>query len=103
MGKSLRFWILAFAIAGFTFAVYSQGPLHGPPEPTTAANQGNGNGRPCGRPGQGNQGNGQGNGNGPGIPPPVGLCLPINDYLLPLLLTGIAFGSYMVWRIEKTT
>ena len=102
MGKRLRIWILMFAIAGFSFAVYSQSLQNGPPEPVTAANQQNGNGRPCGRPGQGNSGNGFGNGNGPGIPPPVGLCLPINDYLLPLLLSGIALGSYMVFRIEKS-
>lgn len=94
MGKSFKFWIIALAIAGFTFMGYSQGPVQGPPQPTTAASQGNGRG-PCGKlPDRGN---------GPGIPPPVGLCLPINDYLLPLLLSGIALGSFMVWKMDKTT
>ena len=92
MGKSFKLWILAFAIAGFTFMAYSQGPVQGPPQPTTAADPRKG---PCGKldptkPGQ-------------GIPPPVGLCLPINDYLLPLLLSGIALGSFMIWRLEKST
>lgn len=95
MGKSVKLWILAFAIAGFTLAVYSQGPAQGPPQPTTAANPGNGRG-PCGQMPEG------GKGGGPGIPPPVGLCLPINDYLLPLLLSGIALGSFMMWRLEKS-
>lgn len=94
MGKNLKIWILAFAIAGFTFAVYSQSPQHGPPEPTSAASQGGQ--APCGNlpdlP----------DGRGPGIPPPVGLCLPINDYLLPLLIMGIFLGSYMILRIEKS-
>ena len=94
MGKTLKLWILAFAIAGFTSAVYSQGPVKGPPEPVTAATQDARKG-PCGRlPDK--------PGNGPGIPPPVGLCLPINDYLLPLLLSGIALGGFMIWRLEKT-
>lgn len=96
MGKSLKYWILAIAIAGFTFVVYSQGPVNGPPEPA-AQNQGNGRG-PCGElPDPDNPGR------GPGIPPPVGLCLPINDYLLPLLISGIALGGFMVWRLEKQT
>ncbi|WP_097055023.1 hypothetical protein [Salinimicrobium sediminis] len=96
MGKSFKLWILAFAIAGFTLAAYSQSPAQGPPQPTTAASQGNGRG-PCGKlPDLPDRGN------GPGIPPPVGLCLPINDYLLPLLLSGILLGSIMIWRMEKS-
>lgn len=94
MGKIIKYWILAVAIAGFTFAVYSQGPVQGPPEPSMQS-QGNGKG-PCGK-------LTNNPGNGPGIPPPVGLCLPINDYLLPLLISGIALGGFMVWRLEQST
>lgn len=36
-----------------------------------------------------------------GVPPPVGLCLPINDYLVPLLLAGIALGSFQLWKAEQ--
>lgn len=95
MGRSYKYWILVFAIAGFTFTVYSQGPQHGPPEPQMEHGSGNGRG-PCGQLPAG------GNGGGPRIPPPVGLCLPINDYLLPLLISGILLGGIMVWRLEKT-
>ncbi len=96
MGKSYKYWILIFAIAGFTYAVHSQTPVQGPPEPRTAANQTSGNGRgPCGELPEG------GSGGGPSIPPPVGLCLPINDYLLPLLISGIMLGGFMVQRLGK--
>lgn len=95
MGKSFTYWILLFAIAGFTLVVYSQAPQQGPPEPTSASH-GNNRG-PCG-----NLPDTPDRGNGPGIPPPVGLCLPINDYLLPLLLSGIVLGSFMVWKLERS-
>lgn len=36
-----------------------------------------------------------------GISPPVGLCLPINDYLVPLLMAGIALGSFRLWKVEQ--
>ncbi|MDX1762459.1 MAG: hypothetical protein R3218_09920 [Christiangramia sp.] len=89
MGKWVKYWVLIIAIAGVSFGTYSQIT----PPPPQAQSQGNGRG-PCGQLTSENPG-------GPRIPPPVGLCLPINDYLLPLLLVGIAFGGYKVWRIEK--
>lgn len=91
----MKYWILIFAVAGFSYGLAAQVGQNNPPPPMTA-NHGNGNGRgPCGQLPE------QAQGNGPRIPPPVGLCLPINDYLLPLLLVGIAFGSYTIWRIER--
>ncbi|HET8854292.1 MAG TPA: hypothetical protein VFM60_00095 [Salinimicrobium sp.] len=36
----------------------------------------------------------------PGAPPP-GLCLPVNQYLLPLLIVGIALGTYKIHQTEK--
>lgn len=92
IGKSFKYWILVLALVGFTFAVYSQDH---PPEPQMAQN-GNGRG-PCGELPD------KSTGGGPSIPPPVGLCLPINDYLLPLLISGIAFGGIMMWRLERST
>lgn len=88
----MKYWILLLAVAGMSYAVYSQN--HHPPPPNATESQGNGRGL-CGK------FDGTRPGRGPGIPPPVGLCLPINDYLLPLLLSGIALGSFMVWRLEK--
>lgn len=97
MGKIYKYWIIMFAFVGFTFVAFSQGPVNGPPAPTEVNPGGNGGRGPCGELPDG------GNGGGPGIPPPVGLCLPINDYLLPLLLSGIALGSFMVWRLESVS
>ncbi|GHA46875.1 hypothetical protein GCM10007103_29920 [Salinimicrobium marinum] len=37
-------------------------------------------------------------GTDPVVPP--GLCMPINDYLIPLLIAGILLGAYKVHRIE---
>lgn len=90
MGKVFKYWIIVFAMAGFSLGVYSQMAQQGPPEPQME--HGTGNAGPCGK--------GNGGGNGPSIPPPVGLCLPINDYLLPLFMSGIVLGGFMVWRLE---
>ncbi|MCC8359492.1 hypothetical protein [Salinimicrobium sediminilitoris] len=91
MGKWMNYWILIFAVAGFSLAVYSQTP----PEPMMAeAQNGPREGRgPCDRP------DNPGQGSPP--PPPPGLCLPINDYLLPLLLAGVALGSFYLIRFDK--
>ena len=35
------------------------------------------------------------------IPPPPGLCLPINDYLLALLVAGTFLGSFYILKIQK--
>ena len=45
-------------------------------------------------------GSGTGGDGSTGVPPPVGLCLPINDYLLPLLVVGIFLGAWKVSRME---
>ena len=95
MGKMVKYWILAFAIAGFTFMAYSQVGQQGPPEPKMQSQSNapvNGKG-PCDRP------DNPGQGSPP--PPPPGLCLPINDYLLPLLISGVALGALSIVFIEK--
>ena len=38
---------------------------------------------------------------GPGVPPPPGLCLPINDYIFPVLIGGIIIGSARFWILES--
>lgn len=65
-------------------------PVQDPPVPKTKSHD-NGVRGPCGQPDQGQ-----------GVPPPVGLCLPINDYLLPLLISGILLGAFKVRRIQKS-
>ena len=75
---------------GVTVNVYSQTP----PEPNKE--QSARRGPPC-NPGNGNGnggGNGGGNGNGNGVPPPVGLCLPIDDYVYILMAVGVMYGCY---------
>ncbi len=40
-----------------------------------------------------------GGGNDPSVPP--GLCLPIDDYLLPLLFAGVLLGAYKMRKFEQ--
>lgn len=68
-------------------------PVQDPPEPQTKSHNGAGGPNPCGRTNQGQ---------GVGVPPPVGLCLPINDYLLPLFISGILLGAYKVRKVTKS-
>lgn len=79
-------YIIFFAI--FHIGAYGA-EVQDPPEPTTKSHENGANG-PCGQPDQGR-----------GVPPPVGLCLPINDYLLPLLISGILLGAYKVRKSSR--
>ena len=42
---------------------------------------------------------GESNGSGPSVP--VGLCLPINNYLFPLLISGVALGAAGLSYIQQ--
>ncbi|MCH4822410.1 hypothetical protein ML462_04425 [Gramella lutea] len=95
------FLILIFSLGVSEFA-YSQKDGKGPPEPNKQ--QGGRRGPPC-DPGNGNGnggGNGGGNGNGQGVPPPVGLCLPIDDYVYILMAVGAMYGCYKLRDFENT-
>ena len=91
MGKWVKYRVLILLLAGSTYGLFAQIGRNNPPPPA-AVEHGRDVDVLCGKrpanPGQ-------------GIPPPVGLCLPINDYLLPLLISGILLGGGMVWRLEK--
>lgn len=39
--------------------------------------------------------------NDPGTPPPVGLCVPIDEHLLLLLLSGLSYGLYKTHKIQQ--
>lgn len=78
-----------FLLVTMNMGMYSF-PVQDPPEPQTKSHEIPGRG-PCGRADQGQ-----------GVPPPVGLCLPINDYLLPLLICGILLGAYKIKRLQKS-
>lgn len=94
MNKKVKYIILSVAFVFLSMCLYAQGGKDGPPPPQQKAQNGNGQG-PCGRPYE------PGNGNGVPPPPPPGLCLPINDYLIPLLLTGIVLGGVTALRFEQ--
>ncbi len=38
---------------------------------------------------------------GPGVPPPPGLCLPIDDYVVYLLVAGMIYGAYRAHSLRK--
>jgi hypothetical protein len=87
MKRKLLYFVL---MATLSMGTYSFPLQNDPPEPETDKSHDNGVG-PCGQPDQGQ-----------GTPPPPGLCLPINDYLLPLLVSGILLGAYNVRKVTKT-
>jgi hypothetical protein len=88
MGKKL-IWIMFLLLSIATLPeLYAQFE-NNPPEPMASSHSSTGD---CG----------EGDGGKPGgISPPVGLCLPINDYLIPLLMAGIALGAYRISKLEQ--
>ena len=94
MKKKVKYLVLSVALMCLGFGVNAQ-VSQGPPTPKTQSTAAKGPGKPCDRP------DNPGNGNGSPPPPPPGLCLPINDYLIPLFLSGILLGAFKVWKIEK--
>jgi len=86
MTKKILYIFLAVSLS---MGVYGY-PVQEPPQPGTKSHNGAAGPNPCGRPDRGQ-----------GVPPPVGLCIPINDYLLPLLIMGIVLGAWKVRPIVK--
>ena len=84
---------MSAAFVFLSFSLYPQGK-EGPPPPQQKAQSANAEG-PCGRP------DNPGSGNGSPPPPPPGLCLPINDYLIPLFILGILLGAVAVSRFGR--
>ena len=80
MGNKVKSLFLSIAFCFFGCGVFAQEP----PEPMATHEGGVDD---CGTTG--------------GLPP-VGLCMPINDYLVPLLVAGIILGAYKVRKIEST-
>ena len=86
MGRHKRYLLILVFALGIALTGFSQGNPNGPPTP--------GGGPPCdpGRPGKG----------GPGLPPPVGLCLPIDDYVYILMAAGVMYGCYKLRKVNLT-
>ena len=91
MRKLIKFYILIILFTGSPYGL-SAGNLQDPPPPMMQTTDDSGTGSDCGEtvdPGDGSP------------PPPPGLCLPINDYLLPLFLAGVALGAFQLARLNK--
>ena len=96
MKKYFKPLVLVFALVCLSLVTFGQSLQNHPPQPEMASQDDSHRGPPC-NPWKDRE-IPSGNGN---IPPPVGLCLPINDYLLPLLLCGIILGSYAVFVTSR--
>lgn len=81
------FFVLVFSL-GMAFSGYAQQP----PPPNSKAP----GGPPC------DPGSVSGNPNRPGIPPPPGLCLPIDDYVYLLMAVGVMYGCYKMRKLDFT-
>ena len=92
MGQFKCILLILTLFLGVTFTSYAQ---KGPPEPNKQSAR---RGPPC-DPGNGNGG---GNGGGNGVPPPPGLCLPIDDYVYILMAVGVMYGCYKLRDFETT-
>lgn len=66
-----------------------------PPEPMSSTNE---LASPCDPDGGGLE-----NEDGTPITPPPGLCMPINDYIYPLLVLGVIYGIYKTRAISFRT
>ncbi|SDR90882.1 hypothetical protein [Christiangramia echinicola] len=73
---------------GVTVTTYAQSP----PEPNKQ--QSDRRGPPC------DKFDDDGPGQGQGVPPPPGLCLPIDDYVYLLMAVGVMYGCYKVRKFE---
>lgn len=87
MGQIRSIFLVLALFLGVTLTSYAQ--KDGPPAPTEKRHRG---GPPCD---PGNAG-----GNGQGVPPPVGLCLPIDDYVYMLMAVGLMYGCYKVRKFD---
>ena len=90
MGQIRCIFLIFSLFLGVTATSYAQGP----PEPNKQ--QSGRRGPPCdpGRPG------GDVDNPGQGVPPPPGLCLPIDDYVYLLMAVGVMYGCYKVRKYD---
>ena len=89
MEKKAFFYIFLIVFLGMQLPGVAQYNSAHPPEPILAS----GNDVP------GSDCVGESNGSGPSVP--VGLCLPINDYLFPLLISGVALGAFSLYYLQQ--
>lgn len=91
--SSIKILLIVFSLLlGVATSSYAQ---INPPEPRM--DSANGEGPPCKPRNDVDPGDTV---DGGGIPPPVGLCLPIDDYVYVLLGIGVLFGCHRISKIE---
>ncbi|NJW53830.1 hypothetical protein [Salinimicrobium oceani] len=86
MEREVRYLILLAALLGNFHLAIAQELSTPPPEPMMTTE------------GPSRTGCGEG---GTSPPPPVGLCLPINDYLLPLFASGVLLGGISLLKLNR--
>lgn len=86
MGQIRSIFLILALFIGETATSFAQ--KDGPPAPTEKRHTG----PPCDP--------GGGDGSGTGVPPPVGLCLPIDDYVYILMAVGVMYGCYKLRNFE---
>lgn len=91
MGKRLKYKVLIVLLIGFTLGPYAQYSQN-PPPPMMQTTEDSTTDSGCGETTDPDDGS---------PPPPPGFCLPINDYLLPLFLSGVALGAFQLFRLRK--
>ncbi|MGB7786381.1 MAG: hypothetical protein WBL27_09790 [Salinimicrobium sp.] len=101
MQKKLKSFILLALFLCLGLGVFAQ-ISQGPPTPYAASQGGNGSPSDCTQvSAPDSQSDDKPDHENP-PPPPPGLCLPINEYLLPLFMGGLFLGSFFLYRIEAT-
>lgn len=85
MELKIKHIVLTTAFCLFSLTGFSQFSQH-PPEPM--AQDAGDDWRPCGEDGEGDQNT-----------PPPGLCMPIDDHIFPLMVLGLIFGAYKMYKI----
>lgn len=88
MGQMRCIFLVFLLTIGISMSSYAQKE---PPPPQDKRHIG---GPPC------DPGDQSGNDNRPGVPPPVGLCLPIDDYVYLLMAVGVMYGCYKLRDFE---
>jgi len=81
MGRIRCIFLIFALLLGVSVTSYGQ-EKEGPPSPTEKSHTD----PPCD----------PGNSDGDGVPPPVGLCLPIDDYVYVLMAVGLMYGCYKI-------
>lgn len=88
MELKAKHMILTAIFCFLSLSFHAQSLSQHPPEPRM---QDQGGPDPCGQD------------DGGTTTPPVGLCLPVDNYLYPFLILAVIYGSYKMSKIKEST